>query len=30
LAPDIMEAILAGRMDQGLMLERLEQSLSVS
>jgi hypothetical protein len=27
LAPDIVEAILAGRMDQGLMLERLEQSL---
>ena len=27
LAPDIVEAILAGRMNQGLMLERLEQSL---
>lgn len=27
LAPDIVEAILARRMDQGLMLERLEQSL---
>jgi hypothetical protein len=30
LAPDIVEAILAGRMDQGLMLERLEQSLPAS
>jgi ParB-like chromosome segregation protein Spo0J len=30
LAPDIVEAILAGRMDQGPMLERLEQSLPAS
>ena len=30
LAPDIVEAILAGRMDQGLMLERLEQPLPAS
>ena len=30
LAPDIVEAILAGRMDQGLMLERLERSLPAS
>jgi len=27
LAPDIIEAILAGRADQSLMLERLERPL---
>jgi hypothetical protein len=27
LAPDIMEAILAGRADESLMLERLERPL---
>jgi ParB-like chromosome segregation protein Spo0J len=27
LAPDIVEAILAGRMDQGVMLEQLERPL---
>jgi hypothetical protein len=27
LAPDIVEAILAGRADQGMMLERLERPL---
>ena len=27
LAPDIVEAILAGRTDQGMMLERLERPL---
>ena len=30
LAPDIIEAILAGRTDQALMLERLEQPLPAS
>jgi hypothetical protein len=30
LAPDIVDAILAGTTDQGLMLERLEQPLPVS
>ena len=30
LAPDIIEAILGGRADQSLMLERLEQSLPAS
>jgi hypothetical protein len=30
LAPDIMEAILAGRTDQALMLERLEKPLPLS
>jgi hypothetical protein len=30
LAPDLVEAILAGSMDQGMMLERLERPLPVS
>jgi hypothetical protein len=30
LAPDIIEAILAGRVDQSLMLERLERPLPAS
>jgi hypothetical protein len=30
LGPDIIEAILAGRTDQALMLERLERSLPAS
>ena len=30
LAPDIVDAILAGRTDQALMLERLERPLSAS
>ena len=30
LAPDIIEAILGGRADQGLMLEKLEQPLPAS
>jgi hypothetical protein len=30
LAPDIIEAILAGRADQSLMLERLERPLAMS
>jgi hypothetical protein len=30
LAPDIIEAILAGRPDQWLMLERLERPLPAS
>ena len=30
LAPDIVEAILAGRTDQGVMLERLERPLPAS
>ena len=30
LAPDIVEAILAGRADQALMLERLERPLPTS
>jgi hypothetical protein len=30
LAPDIIEAILAGRRDQGMMLERLERPLPAS
>jgi hypothetical protein len=30
LAPDIVEAILAGRADQSLMLERLERPLPAS
>jgi hypothetical protein len=30
LAPDIIEAILAGKADQSLMLERLEQPLPAS
>jgi hypothetical protein len=30
LAPDLVEAILAGSMDQGLMLDRLERPLPVS
>jgi hypothetical protein len=30
LAPDIIEAILAGRADQSLILERLERPLPVS
>jgi hypothetical protein len=30
LAPDIVEAILAGRTDQGVMLEQLEQPLPAS
>jgi hypothetical protein len=30
LAPDIIEAILGGRADQSLMLERLERPLPVS
>ena len=30
LAPDIVEAILAGRTDQGMMLERLERPLPAS
>jgi hypothetical protein len=30
LAPDIVEAILAGRTDQALMLERLERPLPAS
>jgi hypothetical protein len=30
LAPDIVEAILAGRADQSLMLERLERPLTAS
>jgi hypothetical protein len=30
LAPDIVEAILAGRTDQGMMLEQLERPLPAS
>ena len=30
LAPDIVEAVLAGRADQSLMLERLERPLPAS
>jgi hypothetical protein len=30
LAPDIVEAILAGRTDQGMILERLERALTPS
>jgi hypothetical protein len=30
LAPDIVEAILAGTTDQGMMLERLEQPLAAN
>jgi hypothetical protein len=30
LAPDIVDAILAGRTDQALMLERLERPLPAS
>jgi hypothetical protein len=30
LAPDIVEAILAGRTDQGMILERLERPLTPS
>jgi len=30
LAPDIVEAILAGRTDQGIILEQLERPLSAS
>jgi hypothetical protein len=30
LAPDIVDAILAGRTDQGMMLEQLEQPLPAS
>jgi hypothetical protein len=30
LAPDVVEAILAGRTDQGLMLEQLERPLPAS
>jgi hypothetical protein len=30
LAPDIVEAILAGRTDQGMMLEQLERPLPLS
>jgi hypothetical protein len=30
LAPDILDAILAGRTDQGVMLEKLERQLPVS
>jgi hypothetical protein len=30
LAPDIVEAILAGRTDQGTMLEQLERPLPAS
>jgi hypothetical protein len=30
LAPDIVEAILAGRTDQAMMLEKLERPLPVS
>jgi hypothetical protein len=30
LAPDIVDAILAGRTDEGMMLERLERPLPAS
>jgi hypothetical protein len=30
LAPDIVEAILAGRLDQSMMLEKLERPLPAS
>jgi hypothetical protein len=30
LAPDIVEAVLAGRADQGMMLEQLERPLPAS
>jgi hypothetical protein len=30
LAPDVVEAILAGRTDQGMMLEQLERPLPAS
>jgi hypothetical protein len=30
LAPDLVEAILAGRTDQAFMLERLEQPLAAA